>query len=252
MGVDGAIAASELARSWELLADALDRGWRERRTGAIGVVTGIDVAMLNPVLVLDPQAEAGAVSELIERVASRGVPYCLQCRPAIRALLSPVAAVHGMKAGEDLPLMVLENAGATPLASVAGLSLRQLAPEENGVHAYVAAAGFEGPEQLFEELVPPSVLAARGVRCYVGEAEGEAVTTALSVTLQRSVGIFNVATPRERRGRGYGGAVTAHAVLDAARAGASWAWLQSSPPAVSVYEGLGFRTVESWPSWVSG
>jgi predicted GNAT family acetyltransferase len=252
VGVDAGSVASVLATSWELLADVLDGGSWERRPGAIAAVTGVTEAILNPVLVLDAHADLRAVGELIERAASRGLPYCVQCRPELRGSLGAVVAAHRMQTGEDLPLMVLEQARGAKLAPVARLSLRRLRPEESALHARVAAAGFEAPADIFEQLVPPSLLARKEVRCYVGEADGDSVTTALSVTVEGSIGIFNVATPPDSRGRGYGSAVTAHAVLDAAGADATWAWLQSSPSGVSVYEGLGFRTLERWPCWVSG
>jgi hypothetical protein len=33
--------------------------------------------------------------------------------------------------------------------------------------------------------------------------------------------------------------------------GVSWAWLQSSEAGYSVYERLGFTTIERWPCWFS-
>jgi predicted GNAT family acetyltransferase len=62
---------------------------------------------------------------------------------------------------------------------------------------------------------------------------------------------FNIATPPADRRRGYGAAVTARAVTDGLAAGARWSWLQSSVAGYPVYERLGFRTVESWQSWLS-
>jgi predicted GNAT family acetyltransferase len=77
------------------------------------------------------------------------------------------------------------------------------------------------------------------------------VTTGLGVTIDTSVGIFNIATPPEFRRRGYGAAVTARAITDGLEAGATWAWLQSSAIGLRVYEALGFRTSEEWTCWQS-
>jgi len=60
------------------------------------------------------------------------------------------------------------------------------------------------------------------------------------------VGIFNVATPPEHRGHGYGAAITAQAIHDGFAAGAELSWLQSSAMGESVYRRLGFRAVESY------
>ena len=53
-------------------------------------------------------------------------------------------------------------------------------------------------------------------------------------------------TPPQHRGRGYGAAITAQVVRDGFRAGARFAWLQSSALGRPVYRRLGFRDVESY------
>ena len=65
-------------------------------------------------------------------------------------------------------------------------------------------------------------------------------------TVGESVAIFSVATAPDRRGRGYGSAVTVQAVVDGFAAGAEFAALQSSPMGESVYKRLGFREVETY------
>lgn len=87
------------------------------------------------------------------------------------------------------------------------------------------------------------------MRCYVGEVDGRAVSTGFGLTIGDFVGVFNVATPPTERRRGYGAAITAHTVREGLAGGARWAWLQSSQSGLSVYERLGFRTIEAWPQW---
>ena len=65
------------------------------------------------------------------------------------------------------------------------------------------------------------------------------------------VGICNVATLPTYRGRGYGAAINARAVLDGYAATASFALLQSSESGFRVYQRLGFRTLENLAVWVS-
>jgi GNAT superfamily N-acetyltransferase len=153
---------------------------------------------------------------------------------------------------EDIPLMALEDPHQLDAAqSVSGLTIRELSPSEAHLHARLAAAGFEAPAEMFLQLMTPALLAAAGVRCYLGEAGGQPVTTGLGVTLGSYTGIFNIATPPEQRRRGYAAAITARAVADGLAAGASWSWLQASTPGYKVYERLGFRTVEKWPCWLA-
>jgi predicted GNAT family acetyltransferase len=142
--------------------------------------------------------------------------------------------------------MVLEDSDVRDGDQPAELVIRALLPEEARLHANLAAAGFEAPEEYFRSLMTPAVLSAMGACCYVGEVDGERVTTSFAVTLGDFVGIFNVATPPAHRRRGYGAAVSARAVRDGLNNGARWAWLQSSSAGYPVYERLGFRTAESW------
>ena len=118
------------------------------------------------------------------------------------------------------------------------------------MHAKVAAAAFGCPEEMF--LPSPGLMWLDGLRCYVGEADGRPVATALSVTAGEFTGIFNVATEPAYRGRGFGTAITARAVADGVLASATWCWLQSSQEGYPVYRDLGFRTIETWTHWVSG
>ncbi len=249
--VDGDNAAVALTRAYVLLARQLTDAWADRRTGAMAVVTGLPVPTLNAVIADDAAADPVLVAELLGRVSDAGVPHCLQCRPEARDSLTDVAAAGSLRAQPDVPLMALDLADARFDEDSGVLHVRVLEPDEASAQARIAAAGFEAPEQIFRDLVPPALLAADGVRCYVGEVAGEPVTTALGIALGGSVGIFNVATPPAHRGRGYGGAVTARAVRDGITAGASWAWLQSSNEGLSLYRELGFRTLEQWPCWVS-
>jgi ribosomal protein S18 acetylase RimI-like enzyme len=79
------------------------------------------------------------------------------------------------------------------------------------------------------------------MRVYVGLVQGEGVTAGIGYQTGSEVAIFNVVTPPAHRRRGYGGAITAHAVREGFANGANLAWLQTSELGESVYRRLGFR-----------
>ena len=218
----------------------------------MGGVSGVPVPTLNGVwpekVVLDEEL----VFEVLDQIARSGLPYCLQLRPGAPEKLGTLAARRGMVEQEPHPLMVLENPQhLTEAQGVEHLRIRQLAAEEAPLHARIAACGFEAPAEVFEQLITPAVLARPGTRCYVGTIEDEVVTTGIGVTLQDFVGIFNIATPPEHRGHGFGAAVTARAASDGLANGASWSYLQSSVAGYNVYKHLGYNTLERWACWVS-
>jgi ribosomal protein S18 acetylase RimI-like enzyme len=252
VSIDAATAAGALVETWHYLASAVPGGWARSNGAGVAAVTRVAVPTLNGVWVQKVDADANDISDLLDQVAATGLPHCLQFRPGAATHLVSLAASRGMTHLEDIPLMVSEDPGQLNAAqAVDGLMIRELVPDEAPLHARVAAAGFEAPPEMFLQLMTPAVLATPGVRCYLGEAGGQAVTTGLGVKLGSNVGIFNIATPPEHRRRGYGAAVTARAVADGLAAGAQWSWLQSSAEGYRVYERLGFRTIEAWPCYAS-
>jgi GNAT superfamily N-acetyltransferase len=218
----------------------------------LGGVTGVPAPTLNGVWVDGVDADAGDISVLLNEVGATGLPHCLQFRPGAAERLTKLALSRNMTKGEDIPLMALDDPGQLDVAqAVSGLTIRELSPGEALLHTRVAAAGFEAPLEMFQQLMTPAMLALPGARCYLGEAGGQLVTTGFGVTIGSYVAIFNIATPPAHRRHGYGAAVTARAVADGLEGGAKWSWLQASEVGKPIYESLGFHTVETWPCWIT-
>jgi N-acetylglutamate synthase len=231
---------------------AIQGGWTRSKGGGLAAVTGVAVPTLNGVWAERVDADTSDIADLLDQVAATGLTHCLQFRPGGADRLVELATRRSMARDEVIPLMALEDHGQLAAAqAVSGLTIRELSPGEAHLHARMAAVGFEVPVEMFLQLMTPSVLAAPGVRCYLGEVGGQPVTTGLGVKLGSYVAIFNIATPPGQRQRGYGAAVTARAVADGLAAGARWSWLQASPAGYKVYERLGFRTVETWQCWLA-
>jgi N-acetylglutamate synthase len=250
--IESAVAAGALVETWEHLVSAIEGGWSHAKGGGLAAVTGVAFPSLNGVWVERGDPDVEDIADLLDQVAATGLPHCLQFGPAGAGDLANLATKRGMVRGEDAPLMVLEDSGQLDAAQAPnGLMIRELLPGEAHLHARLAAAGFEAPLEMFLQLMTPAVLAAPGVRCYLGEADGQPVTTGLGIKLGSYVAIFNIATPSEQRRRGFGAAVTARAVADGLAAGAKWSWLQSSTAGYKVYERLGFRTFETWQCWLA-
>jgi ribosomal protein S18 acetylase RimI-like enzyme len=251
MNPDADATAASLTRLWESLATVdLDGVWSASRPGVIAVVTGMSLPTMNGVWATGPEAAAADVRDLLDDVASRGVPFCLQARPHLRDDLSPVADDRGLVPAHDVPLMACPDPGLLDMGAVPGLVIRELPREQYDVHCEVAAAGFEAPLEMFTE-VADLVLRLPGMRSYVGSVDGTPVTTAMSLpSPDGTVSIVDVATPPEHRGHGYGLAITGRAAADAFASGARETWLQSSPEGHGVYRRLGFRDLEAWPMWV--
>jgi hypothetical protein len=246
------LVATSAGDSLLLLCQTIEGAWAHRSSGLVVGVSGVPVANLNGVQVESLGASPGEAEVLLDRIAASGLPYSLKVRAGAASAFGALALQRGMVLEERVPLMALDDDRHLPAAQVVdGLAVRQLSPEEHGLHVAVAAAGFDAPAELFKPMCTPAALRTSGVRCYIGEVDGLAVTTGLAVTIGDLVAVFNVATPEAHRGNGYGAAVTARAVADGLANGASAAWLQSSAMGYQVYERLGFTTLEMWDCWVT-
>jgi GNAT superfamily N-acetyltransferase len=127
------------------------------------------------------------------------------------------------------------------------MTVRAISGAEQDLYVRALADGFGVPKELFAPLFTPPVLdAAPDVTAYVGEVQGEVVSTAMTVLTEGHVGIFNISTSPDHRRCGYGGRITEEAVARGHAAGASTAYLRSSDMGLPVYASLGFTVAEHW------
>jgi N-acetylglutamate synthase len=241
--------AAAVAEAWQEIVPCLASGSLSRKDGVAALVTGLPVPTLNGVWLEHVNPSPAVVSSMLDEVAATGLPHSLQLRPNSDRALTELAGKRGMRPDGEVPIMRLDTIPAD--SHPAGLSIRQLAPDEVLAHVQVATAVFHLSQDDYLRLCPPDLLWRGSFRAYTGEVNGQPVTTAVSVTQGRHTAIFSVATLPDFRGRGFGGAVTARAVADGLAAGASWCWLQSSDSGYPVYRDLGFETIEWWQLWLS-
>ena len=117
----------------------------------------------------------------------------------------------------------------------------------------VVVEGFEAPSELVPAIERFGALGfdpANPQRTFLARLDGRPVGTALSVRAGEVLGIFNVATIPDARGRGVGRAVTLAALRDGAAAGCTMAVLQSSDMGHSVYQRIGFRDFATYRLYV--
>jgi ribosomal protein S18 acetylase RimI-like enzyme len=116
----------------------------------------------------------------------------------------------------------------------------------------VSIRGFGGESLEIEpgRIHPASILDEPRMTMWLGRSEGEPVAAAMSYQHEAVVGIFGVATIEAARGRGYGTALTARAVLG--ETGLPAVLQTNSPVAARIYERLGFRRVGPLRQWRPG
>jgi ribosomal protein S18 acetylase RimI-like enzyme len=191
----------------------------------------------------DEDFAAGTLREALAEVEAEGMAAGVLARSGETPAVDKAARELGLTAAERIPGMVA-NASELGRPAASELEVSRVETADGFAQALsIAAEGFGLPADLLAPLYMLEVTGLDGFAVYLGRVEGRDVTTAMGYVVDADLGIFNVATPAEHRGRGYGAAITAHAVHEGFAAGAELAYLQSSAIGESVYRRLGFREV---------
>jgi len=243
------VATEGFHEAWRAMTERFPGGSWDRQDGLVTIVTGMPVAPFNGVWSTSAEVDQTELLSRVDALASSDLPFNVQLRAQADAALSEVLRSRDFVQTTDIPLMF--TTPAELVARPAAMEMTDVATYDDlGEHLRLLELAFGMPADLTRRGFPFALFAMPGVRSSLGSVDGEVVTTGLSVRVGDSVGIFNIATPEQHRGKGYGGAVTAELARTAFARGATSAWLQASPLGEPVYRGLGFATVESWQQWI--
>lgn len=243
--------ADEAATGMLAACEGIGRGragsWLEARPGLVGLMTTLPGRPYNGLYGFDATATAEDAIALAEGLAASGVSWCARLRPGTPAEVDEALREMGLFVEDKAQLMATTGtAHDFEDWRPPELTLRTRQPEDDHAIAEVLGAAFGATPSSAAKLLDPAHLASEGIQWHLGEVDGAPVTCALSVVAGDAVGLFAVGTVPEARGRGYGSAVTSHAVAHGFAAGAGYGVLTASPEVQAVYERLGFRVLESW------
>jgi ribosomal protein S18 acetylase RimI-like enzyme len=239
-------AHEPLEQALEQLAGVLEEARYERRDGySFLAFPTFPVRDLNGMWV-DSDAAAAHIEAAREDARELGTPFGIMVREGRSLGVEQRAMELGFEPTVRMPGMaVTPDELQDPSASNVQV-LRVETADGLAQALAVGAVGFGISAELVASVYSLEVAALDGLRYYLARVDGRDVATAAGFTLGGATAIFSVATPPEHRGKGYGSAVTAHAVRDGFAAGAQFATLQSSAMGESVYRRLGFREFERY------
>jgi ribosomal protein S18 acetylase RimI-like enzyme len=242
----------------ERVAAAMCSMWRTRTAalggrvyeddGVLSCLTGLDAAPFNPSVVeRAPRDPAAALAGAERHYPAVGLPYGIDLDPELFPDLRDAAAGAGLRVIVSRPGMVVVPADVTVSAMPEGVVIERADRRLDDVAA-VATDGFGGDLAINRRFVADPVFRDPRSRVYLALLDGEPVATAETSLQDGVLGVFGVATVPGARRRGFGAAITAHAVRDRADE-ADLAFLQSSEMGQGVYTRLGFRVVSTWDVW---
>jgi ribosomal protein S18 acetylase RimI-like enzyme len=225
-------------RAWPATSVQYDGLWAIRLTG------GHPAKRLNSVNPLDP-ADHGNMAERIGRAARKfeecGRPLTFRMSPLASEKLTEYLDGEGWQwFGESLVMQAHLSdemlAEAVPLDPLQDADAYVSAAIEIG---NVAASLRPGLSQVIAAIQPEAGM-------FVLEDGGVPVSTTICVLDGDLAGIFEVATSKEKRGRGHARRLLLSALKWAQERGAKRAWLQveaANEPALHLYRSMGFREV---------
>ena len=251
-----------LRQSFRILAAGRARGGVVEWPGLTIASLGAKFQMFNAAFLSAPagqvefEARVAAAREYFE---ARGLAWALWiCEDwlerSLRRKASTICHRFGLRLSSEMPGMVAGKVDE-PKRQLPELDFRPL--DAKGVLRDFRGVGsvcFHVPLDWFSEVFDERMAGERSqFRCWVGYLEGLPVATAASVESGGVIGLYNVATSPEFRGRGIAEAITRHAASESlAGIGPRPLVLQSTSRGLRLYERLGFQAVTRILVYVSG
>jgi len=228
------------------LAGVLEDARCERREGYTFLAfPTFPVRDLNGMWV-DSDAAASHIEAARAEAQELGTPFSIMVREGRSPAVEQAAHALGFDPTVRIPGMAVSRADLREPETPELQVLRVETADGLAQALAVGAAGFGISPDLAASIYSLEVAALEGMSYYLARVDGIDVATAAGFRIGDAVAIFSVATAPDHRGKGYGSAITAHAVRDAFDGGAEFAALQSSTMGESVYKRLGFREVETY------
>ncbi|HEY7340268.1 MAG TPA: GNAT family N-acetyltransferase [Ktedonobacterales bacterium] len=239
------LSASNLALQFEHIPRSMGKPW-VRWDGLWAADTKLLAAYPNSATMLRPLAEQeadGVVARLDQfYVADVGGPWMLWS-----AWPTPDLTPYGMRAAGQTPLMV-RLPSPVPTATSTDLHIVEASTGSDLLDIdYVMIHGYPIPELTFpDDRITDERAFGGPLRFFIGYEGDQPVSCAMACIGEREVGIYAVATLPDRRGKGYGSALTLAALAAAPHLPAV---LEASEPGQPIYRQLGFQVVSEYTIW---
>jgi GNAT superfamily N-acetyltransferase len=253
MGEFGAVGEN-LRHTLRAFGRATGAGEVREYPGLTLASSGVGVPLFNAALVVPPGPVDGG--ELERRTQSAAVFYAARglqwslwidehlLEERLRRQAEDLLAKRGLRPVAHCPGMVAERL-SRPRRPLPAVEFRPvLGAVERLAFCHIMVATFEMPFESARRFYQPDELWASGFTGYVGYVGGNAVATAATMVAAEVVGVYAVATLPAWRRRGFGEAVTRHALAEARRvSGIERSVLQSTQSGLSLYRQMGYRQV---------
>lgn len=234
--------------SMSRLASVMEGGEVREAGGILCINSGTTLAWFNIAFITRTLAEPESqIARAVMYFDDAQVPCIVRVREGVDPAAERAADALGLPYSDSVPGMVLPSLAGVPPNNTPGLIIKTAANDVTlDHHRALIAQNFDLPRAMGERYVPAAIVAVPDVALYVGYCDGVPVATSALIATHRVAGVYNVTCSREYRRRGFGEAITWHAVREGARIGCVMASLQSSEMGKPVYARMGFEEMISY------
>ena len=245
--------ADNLRQSFRALADGRPRGSVIELPGVSIASLGVAFQMFNAAFPSEPVETRAELEDRLRAAKNHFDSQALRwafwiCEDwlatGIRRKLSRTCETWGLRLSSDMPGMATERI-QRPTRKLPDIEVRRvLSAQTLDDFRALGSTCFHVPISWFSEVFDPGMTTHDAFVCWVGYRDGLPVATAATVSAQGVIGLYNVATAPEYRQRGYGEAITRHAIDAALReTTATHIVLQSTAEGLHLYQRMGFQPV---------
>jgi GNAT superfamily N-acetyltransferase len=246
--------ADNLRESFRVLADGRPRGSVLELPGVSIASVGVTFQMFNAAFLSESveaypalQARLQAAKNHFDSQALRWSFWICEdwlATTAVRRKLSRACETFGLRLSSELPGLAAKRI-PPPSRTLPDVEFRRVdSPETLDDFRALGATCFHVPIAWFSEVFDRGIIAVHPFACWVGYHSGQPVATAATVSAHGVTGLYNVATTPEYRHRGFGEAITRHAIDTAVReANSNRIVLQSTSEGMRLYQRMGFEPV---------
>ena len=235
--------------SFRTITAAMVAGEARESGGVLVAATGLPTAWLNIAFVTRPlAAPERQLRDAVTFFDAHRLPFVVRVRQGLDAAAERAAEALGLPYADTVPGMVLHDIASAAVAEMpAELEIR-VAHDDATVadHGAVVAESFGMPAEWVRAFATRELVRQPGVELYVGYSDAKAVATSALIASRGVAGVYNVGCVESQRRRGYGEAMTWHAVSRGRAWSCEIASLQASAMGQPVYERMGFRLVTGY------
>lgn len=215
------------------------------------LLSGAPLADLNMMVVWPSSGTSGFVAEAGEQLVALGLPAIAMVSPAAEAEAAAPLTSAGFTAAGAFPLMAL--AAGAPVAPSRACDVRAaIEPGLARSAVDLVAAAFGLDRAVLAETLEPCLVAASAARTFVVMDGATPRSSVLATPAGDTVGIWNMATPPEGQGRGWGKALLTTVIDHYRRQGAGRFYLMATVAGFPLYRAIGFTTVAEISVWARG